>query len=107
MPSLPVPGSVLDIGGGALERYLRDRFEVSLSSAYENSKTPYLPEEFLYLGSGLHIWRNLVFHPSYYQTHDEIKLFQKNGQEIASYISSNSTLVDLGSGFVYFVSLTM
>jgi hypothetical protein len=100
--SSPAPGSILDIGGGGLERYLKERLEFLLSDASENSKTPYLPEEFLYLGSGLHIWRNLVFHPSYYQTHDEIKLFQKNGKEIASYISSKSTLVDLGSGFVYF-----
>lgn len=92
--------SVLDISGGKIDQYLKSRLKSSLIDAYNNSETPYLPEEFLYLKNGLHIWRDLVYNPKYYQTHDEIDLFRKNGQQIADYMADNCILIDLGSGFV-------
>lgn len=92
--------SVLDISGGKIDEYLKNRIKSSLFDAYKNSETPYLPEEFLYLKNGLYIWRDLVYNPKYYQTHDEINLFRKNGQQVANYIPDNCILIDLGSGFV-------
>ncbi|KAI0150760.1 histidine-specific methyltransferase [Xylariaceae sp. FL1272] len=93
-----VHGSIQDIGQENIVDYLKKRIQSSLVNAFFDSKTPYLPEELLYIGKGLDIWGTLVFGPKYYQTHDEIKLFRQNGQEIAGYIKPNCTMVDLGSG---------
>lgn len=103
MSSLPyLHEPIVDISGGKINQYLKKRVKSSLIDAYHKAETPYLPEEFLYLNNGLHIWRDLVYNPKYYQTHDEINLFRKNGEQIASYIPDNCILIDLGSGFVDF-----
>jgi len=81
-----------------------------LLEAKAKGEIGYFPEELLYLKNGLYIWSQLVHRPKYYQTHDEISLFRKNGKEIASYIAPNGTLVDLGSGCVqndYFYNLPL
>jgi uncharacterized SAM-dependent methyltransferase len=83
-----------------LEDYLRNRIQSSLIDARKREETPYLPEKFLFLNKGLYIWRDLVHHPKYYQTHDEMQLFHKNGEHVADYIQPNSPLIDMGSGSV-------
>jgi len=66
--------------------------------AKKRGKTPVLPDELLYDGLGLHHWSEIIFRPAYYQVHDETRILQTHGMEIASYIRPSATLIDIGSG---------
>lgn len=57
-----------------------------------------LPDELLYSELGLMIWNDLIFTPDFYQTHDEIAIFQEFGAEITERVRSGVTLIDLGAG---------
>ncbi|CAM1502063.1 Fc.00g040470.m01.CDS01 [Cosmosporella sp. VM-42] len=62
------------------------------------SKPWTLPDELLYDDVGLPIWNEIIFTPEFYQTHDEIALFDAHGAEIAARVPTGITMIDLGAG---------
>jgi len=99
-PVLPTHGSIIDIGGGKVDAYILERLQSTLLNAKKRGDTPYLPDELLYYKTGLHIWSEIIYRPEYYQTRDEIALFEQNGEQIASHVQPGATLIDLGAGLV-------
>lgn len=97
----PANGAVIDIGGSKM----RDYVKVRLMDAFKlliPSLMPVLPDELLYDDVGLPIWNRIIFNPAFYQTHDEIALFDKNGAAIAKHVQKKGvTLIDLGAGSVF------
>jgi uncharacterized SAM-dependent methyltransferase len=96
----PANGAVIDIGGSKMRDYVKDRlmgtFKLSTNSM------PVLPDELLYDDVGLPIWNRIIFNPAFYQTHDEMALFDKNGAKIAERLREKGvTLIDLGAGLVF------
>ncbi|OLN86271.1 Ergothioneine biosynthesis protein 1-like protein 2 [Colletotrichum chlorophyti] len=105
--SIPAHGAVHDIGGGQMSSNILDNLRrvFAAASAYQDTddydgmaETPTMPDELLYDDKGLAIWAKIIFTPEFYQTRDEIVLFEKNSDEIAAYIPENATMVDLGAG---------
>ncbi|KAH7019401.1 hypothetical protein EDB80DRAFT_759657 [Ilyonectria destructans] len=84
----PRHGAVIDIGG-SLD---------ALRAPYSANAKPVLPDELLYDDVGPPIWNEIIFTPEFYQTHDEIVLFDKHGADIAARVQQGITVVDLGAG---------
>ncbi len=74
------------------------RLNRMLESPYNANRNPVLPDELLYDDVGLPIWNEIIFTPEFYQTHDEIAMFNENGAEIAARVKSGTTMIDLGAG---------
>ncbi|KAK1579758.1 histidine-specific methyltransferase [Colletotrichum navitas] len=104
MATVPEHGSVLDIGGGKMESHILDDLRRILFAAAQNppnghAATPTMPDELLYDDKGLAIWADIIFTPQFYQTRDEIVLFQRHSGELArDYIPDDATMIDLGAG---------
>lgn len=98
--SVPVVSrnDILDIGGSILTDDIYHRLVRSLTSTYNEHDKPTLPDELLYDGYGLFIWNDIIMTKEFYQTHDEIALFKRNGHQIASRMPDNVTMIDLGAG---------
>lgn len=100
-------GSVVDIGGSQLPTVLQHLLHEKLFalSGHQLQKPDgkaqhLLPSAVLSDGKGLDIWKRINRLPRYYQTRDEIELFEKYGEEIARYVPSGATLIDFGGGSV-------
>lgn len=117
MSNMPAHGSVLDIGGGSMSstilKDLQRVFTVAAKQAKDKhnnagvggggggggSEVPTMPDELLYNDEGLAIWAEVIFTPEFYQTRDEMVLFEKNSEEMATvYIPNDATMIDLGAG---------
>lgn len=98
----PCHGAVVDIGGSNMSGDVGERLTQALKATYSSSSgaKPTLPDELLYDDVGLPIWNEIIFTPEFYQTHDEIALFDANGPEIAARVQSGITIIDLGAGLV-------
>lgn len=59
---------------------------------------PTLPDELLYDDVGLGIWAEIIFAPTFYQTHDEMAIFKYQSAEIAKYFPDDVIMIDLGAG---------
>lgn len=94
----PSNGAVIDIGGSRLSDQLRERLIETLKAPYSETVKPVLPDELLYTDVGLPIWNEIIFTEEFYQTHDEMKLFDENGAKIAARLQREVTVVDLGAG---------
>lgn len=107
MANMPAHGSVLDIGGGSMSStILEDLHRVfAVAAKHEDAgvggsvEVPTMPDELLYNDEGLAIWAEVIFTPEFYQTRDEMVLFEKNSEEMATvYIPNDATMIDLGAG---------
>ncbi|WYZ37764.1 hypothetical protein EsH8_II_001270 [Colletotrichum jinshuiense] len=103
-PVVPEHGAVLDIGGGQMSsNILQDLRRVlttatAMAATAHGGNVPTMPDELLYDDKGLAIWARIIFTPQFYQTRDEIILFERNSAEIATYIPKGATMIDLGAG---------
>lgn len=95
-------GSVIDISqpNTGVNALIIQQIQEWFVEPKRRNETPYLPDELLYQGNGQNIWSTLVLHPDYYQFRDEGELLEKNGEQLAEYMPSGCTLIDLGAGFV-------
>ena len=91
-------GDVLDIGGSQMYTDVVERLEAALKEECLKDSKPTLPDELLYTDVGLPIWNEIIFTPEFYQTHDEIALFDEHGDEIVQRCPSGVTMIDLGAG---------
>jgi uncharacterized SAM-dependent methyltransferase len=96
----PAHGAVVDIGGSNMYDDVAERLEQTLMASYSSTSKPTLPDELLYDDVGLPIWNQIIFTPEFYQTHDEIALFDKHGADVAARCQAGVTIVDLGAGLV-------
>ena len=97
--SIPSHNEILDIGGSAMRGGILGRLkEALLSQKHGDNRPIVLPDELLYDDIGLDIWAKIIFTPEFYQTRDEIELFERNSDEIAKHIPIGSVMVDLGAG---------
>ncbi|KAH7157719.1 histidine-specific methyltransferase [Dactylonectria estremocensis] len=96
--SKPRHGDVVDIGGSRMSGDVSERLMEALKAPYSSNAKPVLPDELLYDDRGLPIWNKIIFTPEFYQTHDEIILFEKHGADIAARVRQGITVVDLGAG---------
>jgi uncharacterized SAM-dependent methyltransferase len=97
----PVHGVVVDIGGSNMYDNVAERLEEALMTPSSLTNKPTLPDELLYDDVGLPIWNQIIFTPEFYQTHDEIALFDKHGADVAARCQAGVTIVDLGAGLVH------
>lgn len=95
---LPLNGTVEDIGGSTMAGNVTEALREVMKEPTEPPAKTTLPDELLYSEDGLMIWNKLIFTPEFYQTHDEIVIFDKYGTEIAERVQSGMTLIDLGAG---------
>ncbi|KAK1520639.1 uncharacterized protein CCOS01_10758 [Colletotrichum costaricense] len=107
MVNMPAHGSVLDIGGGSMSSAILEDLQrvFAVAAKHENTgiggsvEVPTMPDELLYNDEGLAIWAEVIFTPEFYQTRDEMVLFEKNSEEMATvYIPNDATMIDLGAG---------
>ncbi|KAM0480898.1 hypothetical protein ACHAPX_003786 [Trichoderma viride] len=94
----PSHGDVIDIGGSRLHEDVGERLSRVLTAVYGPSAKPTLPDELLYTDVGLPIWNEIIFTPEFYQTHDEIALFDAHGRDIIKRLQPGVTMIDLGVG---------
>lgn len=94
----PSHGDVIDIGGSRLHEDVGERLSRVLTAVYGPSAKPTLPDELLYTDVGLPIWNEIIFTPEFYQTHDEIALFDAHGSDIVKRLQPGVTMIDLGVG---------
>jgi EasF-like predicted methyltransferase len=90
----PIHGAVVDIGGSNMYDDVAKRLEETLVAPYSSTSKPTLPDELLYDDVGLPIWNEIIFTPEFYQTHDEIALFDKHGADVAARCQAGVTIVD-------------
>ena len=102
--TVPCHGAVVDIGGSDMYGDVGERLMQTLKATYSSDAKPTLPDELLYDDVGLPIWNEIIFTPEFYQTHDEIALFDANGADIAARVRSGITVIDLGAGLVLFTA---
>ena len=95
---LPGHGEVVDIGGSHMSCNIGERLMRILRAKYTPDSKPALPDELLYDDIGLPIWNEIIMTPEFYQTHDEIALFDQHGSDIASRVAPGVTVIDLGAG---------
>lgn len=98
--SVATNGTVVDIGGSKMYDSVAERLAETLNAPYSSTSKPVLPDELLYDDVGLPIWNQIIFTPEFYQTHDEIALFDKHGADIAKRVQAGVTVIDLGAGLV-------
>ena len=77
---------------------VKQRLEATFERPYDPDHPPTLPDELLYDDIGLPIWNEIIFTPEFYQTHDEIAIFDNNGADVAARVQPGVTMVDLGAG---------
>jgi Histidine-specific methyltransferase, SAM-dependent len=90
-------GSVVSIHKGLL----RERFQSIVNESLLHSdpnKKQLLPTVTLFDKTGVEIWSNIIELPTYYQAHDEIRLLEVYGAEIAHNILDGCALIDIGCG---------
>jgi hypothetical protein len=101
---LPKHGEILDIGGSKMmsdvEQRLRELFPEPTGETHDAKSNITLPDELLYTDRGLEIWNEIIFTPEFYQTHDEIAIFDNHGEEVVSRSDDGVVLIDLGAGLV-------
>ncbi|KAF5629181.1 hypothetical protein F25303_10260 [Fusarium sp. NRRL 25303] len=97
----PTHGAVVDIGGSNMYDGVGKRLQEALTAPYSPTSKPTLPDELLYDDVGLPIWNQIIFTPEFYQTHDEIALFDEHGADVAARCPAGVTIVDLGAGLVH------
>ncbi|KAH7265133.1 histidine-specific methyltransferase [Fusarium redolens] len=97
----PAHGAVVDIGGSNMYDGVGKRLQEALTAPYSPTSKPTLPDELLYDDVGLPIWNQIIFTPEFYQTHDEIALFDKHGADVAARCPAGVTIIDLGAGLVH------
>ena len=95
---LPKHGEVVDIDGSKMRGNVKQRLEDIFKSAYDPESKPTLPDELLYDDVGLPIWNEIIFTPEFYQTHDEIAIFDQHGAAVAARVPAGITMIDLGAG---------
>ena len=91
-------GNVIDIGGSVMYDDIGDRLVAALKQECTPDHKPTLPDELLYTDVGLFIWNMIIFTKEFYQTHDEIALFDLHGADIVKKCPAGITLIDLGAG---------
>ncbi|KAK2596679.1 hypothetical protein QQS21_006254 [Conoideocrella luteorostrata] len=91
-------GSVVDIGGADMSSDVTERVLSTLQTPYDENCKPTLPDELLYDDVGLPIWNEIIFTPEFYQTHDEMGLFDTFGEDIARRVQPGVTMIDIGAG---------
>lgn len=94
----PRHGEVLDIGGSAMHGDVGNRLKRTLKAVYTPQAKPILPDELLYDDVALPIWNDIIFTPEFYQTHDEIALFEEHGADIVARVKPGVTIIDLEAG---------
>lgn len=94
----PTHGAVVDIGGSNMYDGVGKRLQEALTAPYSPTSKPTLPDELLYDDVGLPIWNQIIFTPEFYQTHDEIALFDEHGADVAARCPAGVTIIDLGAG---------
>ncbi|KAK5995123.1 Ergothioneine biosynthesis protein 1 [Cladobotryum mycophilum] len=94
----PSHGDVIDIGGSKMYDDVGGRLCRALTAVYGPNSKPTLPDELLYDDVGLPIWNEIIFTPEFYQTHDEIALFDTHGTDVAKRVNPGVTMIDLGAG---------
>ncbi|KAH0529339.1 hypothetical protein TsFJ059_004099 [Trichoderma semiorbis] len=95
---IPGHGDVMDIGGSRMHEDVGERLSRVLTAVYGPNAKPTLPDELLYTDVGLPIWNEIIFTPEFYQTHDEIALFDAHGSDIVGQVQPGVTMIDLGVG---------
>ena len=97
----PCHGDIVDIGASKMYDGVKRRLIEALETIPSPQAKPWtLPDELLYDDVGLPIWNEIIFTPEFYQTHDEIALFDTHGAEIAARVPTGITMIDLGAGLV-------
>lgn len=98
-------GSIVDIGGSRLNEtlklYLQEKFfglHGHQLRKVDGSRQYLLPSPLLSDDKGLTLWREINRLPHYYQTYDEVELFETYGEKIAEYIPEGASILDLGCG---------
>ncbi|KAF5639812.1 uncharacterized protein FTJAE_4656 [Fusarium tjaetaba] len=97
----PSHGAVVDIGGSNMYDGVGKRLQEALTAPYSPTSKPTLPDELLYDDVGLPIWNQIIFTPEFYQTHDEIALFDEHGVDVVARCPAGVTIIDLGAGLVH------
>ncbi|KAF5574708.1 hypothetical protein FPANT_11642 [Fusarium pseudoanthophilum] len=97
----PSHGAVVDIGGSNMYDGVGKRLQEALTAPYSPTSKPTLPDELLYDDVGLPIWNQIIFTPEFYQTHDEIALFDEHGADVVARCPAGVTIIDLGAGLVH------
>lgn len=77
-----------------------ERLVRALQANYIPDAKPALPDELLYDDIGLPIWNEIIMTPEFYQTHDEIALFDTHGADLVQRLPDGATMIDLGAGYV-------
>jgi EasF-like predicted methyltransferase len=96
--TLPRHGTVLEIGGSKVFDKVRQRLEGILTREYDEHAKEALPDELLYDDIGLKIWAKIINKPAFYQTADEIAIFDQNASEIIEQLEPGVVIIDLGAG---------
>lgn len=91
-------GQVLDIGGSDMRNFVDNRLKRCLTAVHKPGQPPTLPDELLYDEEGLLIWNDIISIPEFYQTQDEIDIFEQNAIEIVERSQPGVTMIDLGAG---------
>lgn len=94
----PVHGDILDIGGKCMYGDVGDQLATILKQAYDPKNKPTLPDELLYDDRGLFLWNEIIWSREFYQTHDEIALFDAHADAIVARMQAGVTMIDLGAG---------
>lgn len=94
----PRHGRVIDIGGSKVFNGVRERLILALEAEYNPKAKVALPDELLYDDEGLAIWADIISTNEFYQTADEIAIFDQHGSEIVKRLQSGVTIIDLGAG---------
>ncbi|CAG9999039.1 unnamed protein product [Clonostachys byssicola] len=94
----PEHGQVIDINGSKMSMNLKAAVEKEFLYIKKGGEKPTMPDELLYTDIGLNLWKDIIHHESFYQTHDEAKLFDINGAEIVSRLRPGVVMIDLGAG---------
>lgn len=91
-------GEILDIGGSRMYDDVGEQLAKVLRRPYDPKHVPTLPDELLYHAEGLGRWNEIMWQKPFYQTHDEIRLFDAHGADIISRMQPGVTMIDLGAG---------
>ena len=94
----PEHGEILDIGGKRMIADVGELLIEVLAKPNDPEMPPTLPDELLYADGGLELWNTIIWQQEWYQTHDEIALFDAHGSDIVSRVLPGVTMIDLGAG---------
>jgi EasF-like predicted methyltransferase len=96
--SLPGHGTVHEIGGSKVFDSVRQKLESILKKEYCEDDKQALPDELLYDDIGLKMWAEIIDKPAFYQTVDEIAIFDQNASEVIRQLEPGVVIIDLGAG---------